>query len=166
MRRFPQPARVGDLIGMPVLDLNSKTLGYVRQIVRNSAGEIQFIIGYSPLVGVVRTTGRSAAGSARYRRRAIGVTRQVPDCTVAHCYGPKIGSIAPAWLARSSSPLSPTTQSYANRNFPVHCRFIPACCARVTSGHAAAMAPTNEMNSRRLIRSPRRRARPNRGARR
>jgi hypothetical protein len=26
-KRFPQPARIGDLIGMPVLDLNSKTLG-------------------------------------------------------------------------------------------------------------------------------------------
>ena len=51
LRRFPQPARVGDLIGMPVLDLNSKTLGYVRQVVRNSAGEIQFIIGYSPWWG-------------------------------------------------------------------------------------------------------------------
>ena len=51
LRRFPQPARVGDLIGMPVLDLNSKTLGYVRQIVRSSAGEIQFIIGYSPWWG-------------------------------------------------------------------------------------------------------------------
>ena len=31
LRRFPQPARVGDLIGMPVLDLHSKTLGYVQQ---------------------------------------------------------------------------------------------------------------------------------------
>jgi hypothetical protein len=31
LKRFPQPARVGDLIGMPVLDLNSKTLSYVQQ---------------------------------------------------------------------------------------------------------------------------------------
>ena len=29
-KRFPQPARVRDLIGMPVIDLYSKTLGYVR----------------------------------------------------------------------------------------------------------------------------------------
>jgi hypothetical protein len=47
LRRFPQPARVGDLIGMPVLDLYSKTLGYVRKVVRTPAGEIQFIVGYS-----------------------------------------------------------------------------------------------------------------------
>jgi hypothetical protein len=47
LRRFPQPARVGDLIGMPVLDLHSKTLGYVRQVVQTPAGEIEFIVGYS-----------------------------------------------------------------------------------------------------------------------
>jgi hypothetical protein len=51
LKRFPQPARVGDLIGMPVLDLYSKTLGYVRQVVRNPAGEIQFIVSYSPWWG-------------------------------------------------------------------------------------------------------------------
>ena len=33
-RRFPQPVRVGDLIGLPVLDDSSSTLGYVRQVVR------------------------------------------------------------------------------------------------------------------------------------
>src|SRR6516164_2123007 len=47
LKRFPQPARVGDLIGMPVLDLNSKTLGSVRRVVRNPAGETQFIVDYS-----------------------------------------------------------------------------------------------------------------------
>jgi hypothetical protein len=47
LKRFPQPARVGDLIALPVLDLYSKTLGYVRKVVRNPAGEIQFIVDYS-----------------------------------------------------------------------------------------------------------------------
>jgi hypothetical protein len=47
LKRFPQPARVGDLIGMPVLDLNSKTLGYVQQVVQTPAGAIEFIVGYS-----------------------------------------------------------------------------------------------------------------------
>jgi hypothetical protein len=47
LKRFPQPARVGDLVGLPVLDLNSSTPGYVRQIVRTSAGKIEFIVGYS-----------------------------------------------------------------------------------------------------------------------
>jgi hypothetical protein len=40
LKRFPQPARVGDLIGMPVLDLNSKTLGYVQQVVQTPAGGV------------------------------------------------------------------------------------------------------------------------------
>jgi hypothetical protein len=31
LKRFPQPARVGDLIGLPVLDLNSSTLGSKRR---------------------------------------------------------------------------------------------------------------------------------------
>jgi hypothetical protein len=47
LKRFPQPTRVGDLIGLPVLDLHSKTLGYVRHVVRNPAGEIKFIVDYS-----------------------------------------------------------------------------------------------------------------------
>jgi hypothetical protein len=47
LKRFPQPARVGDLVGMPVLDLNSKTLGYVQQVVQTSAGEIEFVVSYS-----------------------------------------------------------------------------------------------------------------------
>jgi len=47
LKRFPQPARIGDLIGMPVLDLNSKTLGYVEKVVQTSTGEIEFIVGYS-----------------------------------------------------------------------------------------------------------------------
>jgi hypothetical protein len=47
LRRFPQPARVGHLIGMPVLDLYAKTLGYVRKVVRTPAGETKFIVAYS-----------------------------------------------------------------------------------------------------------------------
>jgi hypothetical protein len=47
LRRFPQPARVGDLIGMPVIDLYAKTLGYVRKVVRTPAGETEFIVDYS-----------------------------------------------------------------------------------------------------------------------
>jgi hypothetical protein len=51
LKRFPQPARVGDLLGLPVLDLHSKTLGYVRYVVRTTTGEIKFIVGYSPWWG-------------------------------------------------------------------------------------------------------------------
>lgn len=45
--RYPQSARVGDLIGLPVLDLNASTIGYVRQIVRTPQGKIELIVSYS-----------------------------------------------------------------------------------------------------------------------
>jgi hypothetical protein len=47
LKRFPQAARVGDLIGLPVLDLNASTLGYVQKVVRTPAREIKFIVSYS-----------------------------------------------------------------------------------------------------------------------
>ncbi len=47
LRRFPQPVRVGDLIGLPVLDLDASTLGYVRQVVRAPQGKIELIVLYS-----------------------------------------------------------------------------------------------------------------------
>jgi hypothetical protein len=47
LRRFPQPVRVGDLIGLPVLDQDASTLGYVRQIVRTPQGNIELIVSYS-----------------------------------------------------------------------------------------------------------------------
>ncbi len=47
LKRFPQPVRVGDLIGLPVLDQNASTLGYVRQVVRTPQGELELIVSYS-----------------------------------------------------------------------------------------------------------------------
>lgn len=50
-RRFPQPVRVGDLIGLPVLDDRSSTLGFVRQVVRTADGKIKLIVSYSRWFG-------------------------------------------------------------------------------------------------------------------
>jgi len=50
-RRFPQAVRVGDLIGLPVLDDRSSTLGFVRQVVRTDAGNIKLIVAYSRWFG-------------------------------------------------------------------------------------------------------------------
>jgi hypothetical protein len=50
-RRFPQPVRVGDLIGLPVLDWRDSTIGYIRQVVRTSSGKIQLIVPYRPWLG-------------------------------------------------------------------------------------------------------------------
>jgi formylglycine-generating enzyme required for sulfatase activity len=51
MRRFPQPVRVSDLVGLPVLDDNESTLGYVRQVVRTSQGKTKLIVSYSRWFG-------------------------------------------------------------------------------------------------------------------
>ena len=50
-RRFPQPVRVGDLIGLPVLDDDSRTLGHVRQVVRTPQGKIKLIVAYGGFLG-------------------------------------------------------------------------------------------------------------------
>ena len=50
-RRFPQPVRVGDLVGLPVLDNNASTLGYVRQVVHTAAGKIELIVAYNKWFG-------------------------------------------------------------------------------------------------------------------
>lgn len=45
-RRFPQPARVGDLIGLPLLDEEHITLGRVREVVRTKADKIELVVAY------------------------------------------------------------------------------------------------------------------------
>jgi hypothetical protein len=50
-RRFPQPVRVGDLIGLPVLDDSASTLGYVQQVVRSTTGQTELIVSYSKWFG-------------------------------------------------------------------------------------------------------------------
>lgn len=43
-RRFPQPVRVGFLVGLPILDWNDSTIGFVTDVVRTSDGKIQLIM--------------------------------------------------------------------------------------------------------------------------
>jgi hypothetical protein len=50
-RRFPQKVRVGDLIGLPMLDDNDVTLGHVERVVRTPEGKIRLIVGYSRWFG-------------------------------------------------------------------------------------------------------------------
>jgi hypothetical protein len=50
-RRFPQKVRVGDLIGLPMLDDNDVTLGHVERVVRTPDGKIRLIVGYSKWFG-------------------------------------------------------------------------------------------------------------------
>jgi hypothetical protein len=50
-RRFPQAVRVGDLIGLPVLDDRASTLGFVRQVVRTAQGKTVLVVSYSRWFG-------------------------------------------------------------------------------------------------------------------
>lgn len=45
-RRWPQPIRVGDLVGRPVVDDDDVILGHVREVVRTPAGKILLIVPY------------------------------------------------------------------------------------------------------------------------
>jgi hypothetical protein len=51
LRRFPQPVRVGDLIGLPVLDENHRTIGYVRKVVRTAQNKVELIVDYDGWFG-------------------------------------------------------------------------------------------------------------------
>jgi len=50
-RRFPQKVRVGDLIGLPILDDNDVTLGHVQRVVRTPDGKIRLIVSYGRWFG-------------------------------------------------------------------------------------------------------------------
>ena len=50
-RRFPQPARVGDLIGLPLLDDDDRTIGHIKHVVRTQAGKLQLIVTYGGFLG-------------------------------------------------------------------------------------------------------------------
>lgn len=50
-RRFPQPVRVADLIGLPLLDSEHRTLGHVRAVVRTENDKIKLVLAYSRFLG-------------------------------------------------------------------------------------------------------------------
>jgi hypothetical protein len=50
-RRFPQPVRVGDLIGLRVLDDDDLTIGFVRQVVRTPENRIELVVSYGGWFG-------------------------------------------------------------------------------------------------------------------
>jgi hypothetical protein len=50
-RRYPQPVKVGFLIGLPVLDGKDSTYGYIREVVRTPAGKIVLVVPYRGWLG-------------------------------------------------------------------------------------------------------------------
>ena len=87
---------------------------------------------------------------ARHRRRPSGVD-------------PHVAAIGPAQLLQALAGTPPDGPALPDRPRHAHehadAPHPLACCARAASGHAAAAPPSSVMNSRRFIRSPRRRGR-------
>jgi hypothetical protein len=50
-RRYPQPVKVGALIGLPVLDERDSTYGYIREVVRTAEGKILLVVPYRDWLG-------------------------------------------------------------------------------------------------------------------
>lgn len=96
-RRYPQPVKVGDLIGLPVLDDDDRVLGRIRMVVRTSAGKIQLIVPYGGFLG--------------FRQRLIAVPIEVVAIAgrqLAALDMPRTEfDAAPAWVDTASQPIPP-----------------------------------------------------------
>ena len=62
-RRYPQPVKVGDLIGLPVLDDDDRTLGHIESVVRTPEGR--------------SNSSCLTAGFSGWRRRLVAVPIEV-----------------------------------------------------------------------------------------
>ena len=104
--RFPQPAKVGHLIGLPVLDGNDSTIGYVQQVARTPENKILLIVPYGKWFGWARYGGPLAWG-----RRPVAVPIEV-----VVILGRQINAVdmdrdafekAPTWVAGQSQSIPP-----------------------------------------------------------
>jgi hypothetical protein len=112
-RRFPQPVRAGSLIGLPVLDWQDSTIGYIRQVVRTPDGQIKLIVPYSRWFGWLG----DVVPADRWRRRVA-----VPIETVAI-------------LARQVDALDMSRQ-----DFDAAATFMPSEAAPVPAGETIQIA--------------------------
>ncbi|MGA2999471.1 PRC-barrel domain-containing protein [Bradyrhizobium sp.] len=104
--RFPQPTLASHLIGLPVLDGDDSTIGYVKEVVRDPDGKIKLIVPYAKWFGWARDGGWLASG-----RRLVAV----PIETVA-ILALQIDALdmdrdafdkAPTWSPGTAQPLAP-----------------------------------------------------------
>lgn len=91
-RRYPQPVKVGFLIGLPVLDESDSTYGYIRQVIRTADGKIKLIVPYRAWLGWAPTDWGRKSVAVPIETVAI-LARQVaaldftrPDFTAAPPY--------------------------------------------------------------------------------
>jgi PRC-barrel domain len=95
--RFPQPVRVGDLIGLRVLDYNDVTIGIVGQVVRTPEARILLIVAHT---GVLGLGGRLVAVPVE----AVAILgRQLASLDMM----PKEYAAAPTWTGAGGEVIAP-----------------------------------------------------------
>ena len=96
-RRFPQPVRVGFLVGLPVIDERNATLGRVRDVVRTPEGKLRLVMPYGGLFGI---GGRAiaipieAVAMLGHQVAAVDMPRAALE-------------LAPTWYGAGDQPLGP-----------------------------------------------------------
>lgn len=105
-RRFPQPVRVGDLVGLPVLDWLDSTIGFVREVVRTPDGKIKLIVPYSRWFGWVRYGGIFDWG-----RRPVAVPLETVAILARQInaldYSREQFDATPTWNPSDGQPIAP-----------------------------------------------------------
>ena len=104
--RFPQPVAVGHLIGLPVLDGNDSTIGYVKQIVRTPEGKIKLIVPYAKRFGWARNGSLLDWG-----RRPVAVPIEVVAILALQIAALDMErdafEKAPTWMPSETKPIPP-----------------------------------------------------------
>jgi hypothetical protein len=101
--RFPQPIRVGDLIGQSLLDGDHATIGFVQHVVRSADGKIKLVISY-------RSWLSWAQFLTSYDVRSVAVPIEVVGSM-----GPALSSID---MTRESYITAPTWTPGTDRDIP------------------------------------------------
>lgn len=96
-RRFPQPAKAGFLVGLPVLDYDDITIGYVRHVVRTPEGKVLLIVNH----------GRFFGWGGRLVPVPIEVVAILARQIVALEMTRADFATAPTWFEASTKPVAP-----------------------------------------------------------
>jgi hypothetical protein len=100
--RFPQAVRVGDLIGLPLVDGSHSTLGFVREVVRGKNDKVELIVGYGGIFSYLGWAIRPVAVPIE----VVGIRGR----ELASLDMPKSEyAAAPAWHDDGASVLAPNT---------------------------------------------------------
>ncbi|MDE1568954.1 PRC-barrel domain-containing protein [Aquabacter sediminis] len=95
-RRFPQKARVGDLIGQAVLDFDDRTLGFVTEVARTPEGGLVLVMPYGGWFGL----GGRPVGVPLEAVASLGRHINLLDLDRADL------AALPDWMAKDGTPLA------------------------------------------------------------